>query len=161
MGIFKSILRLFQGEKTQSVPNTPDTNSSQHFIDRWEKERQARVASYEQELKLWLLQLLKEKKELRFNWESGNDEAFVTFEDEDNMNENFESLQDYMIAALDIPDAGEFEMHGTGTIYIAGNAVRVTHESITKMIIDYDETTDEVIYGNNETDKGDIILFTI
>jgi hypothetical protein len=70
-------------------------------------------------------------------------------------------LEEYIIDKLDIPDAGEFTMNGSGMIYIADNAVKAKYSSIMKAVIDYDETTEEEIYSEEEQSSDDKVLFDI
>ncbi len=111
-----------------------------------------------------LVKLLKEKTEIKFSWESGGDEAFLTFEDfaaEAQNHENYE-LEDFIIEKLDIPSAGEFSMKGVGILYIADNKVRAKYVSEMKEVVDYDEEKEEEIYGDEEIkDEGDEILFAV
>jgi hypothetical protein len=155
MGILNDLSRLLFGNKTTAAGQS----LSQH-LSRWEKERQERMQVVEGTLKPWVLNLLKEKGELTFSWESGNDEAFVTFdaftEAEEN---NFMELEEYMVDRLEIPDAGEFQMNGSGTVYMDGGIARVKYTSVMKEIVDYNEKTDEVVYGEEMQDGGERMLF--
>ena len=62
---------------------------------------------------------------------------------------------------LEIPDAGEFRMDGSGTLYLADNLVKAKYSSILKGITDYDEDTDAVTYSEEEHDSGDKVLFMV
>src|SRR5688572_14670893 len=76
----------------------------------WEKERQEKMAGAEVRLRSWVVSLVKEKGSLPFSWESGNDEGFVTFPDNDDVNDaRFNDLEEYIVDKLDIPSAGEFQ----------------------------------------------------
>jgi hypothetical protein len=132
------------------------------FMARRERERQERIKEAESNLKDWIVLSLKERGSLSFTWESGNDEAFITFKDSNEAErENFEQLEEYIIDKLDIPDAGEFRMDGSGLLYIANNLIKAKYSSIMKGITDYDEETDSVTYSEEEHDSGDKVLFMI
>jgi hypothetical protein len=149
---------LGKGQSQKQMPIQPNNN----YLQQWEKEREKRVIEAEARLKNWILALLKQKGTLSFSWESGGDEAFVTFADRtDADEEKFQDMEEYIVNKLDIPDAGEFQMNGNGKIYIENNLVRVKYSSTIKEIIDYDEETEEEIYSNEEQDSGDQILFSI
>lgn len=70
-------------------------------------------------------------------------------------------LEEYIMDKLDIPSAGEFSMTGSGSIYLAGNTVKLKHSSVIKELVDYNEETEEEIYGGEEvTSSGDEVIFT-
>jgi hypothetical protein len=132
------------------------------IMARREREQNERIAAAEVRLKEWLGFMLREKGDLEFTWDSGNDEAFVTFKAKTEAEEdNFCDLEEYIIDKLDIPDAGEFQMNGRGTIYIGGDSVRARYSSTMKAIVDYDEATEKEIYSEEERDSGDKILFSV
>ena len=129
---------------------------------KWEQERKERMIQTEANIKDWLVKLVKEKKELPFSWESGNDEAFLSFKDYAEWDSNnFEDLEGYIIDKLDIPDAGEFEMTGEGIIYSDGKSIKAKYHSVIKELVDFNEETEEEIYGEEIKDKGDVVLFMI
>jgi len=133
-----------------------------NYRDRWEKERLERIVAAEGKLKDWIIVSVRTRGSLAFSWESGNDEAFVTFKDYDEASkENFQELEDYVIDKLNIPDAGEFQMNGQGTIYIADGLVKTSYSSIMKELLDYDEETQTEVYSEEEQDSGDKVLFGI
>jgi hypothetical protein len=68
-------------------------------------------------------------------------------------------LGEFIVDCFDIPDAGEFEMNGSGTIYLSGNLIRAKYSSVTKLLVDFDEETDEETYTEEEHDSGDQVLF--
>jgi len=132
------------------------------FMARWERERNEEIKKAEEKLKDWIILSIRERGSLTFTWESGNDEAFVTFKDNNEAEEdNFQDLEEYIVVKLDIPDAGEFRMDGSGTLYLADNLVKAKYSSIIKGVIDYDEETDTQIYSEEEHDSGDKVLFMV
>lgn len=155
MSLFKSIFDKLLGT-SNSAPQTND------FMSRWEKERQENIVKAQAEIKEWLTEKVKEKGTLNFSWESGNDEAFLEFEEyNDAEQDQYQTLEMYIIDSLEIPDAGSFQMTGNGTLYIADKVMKVVHSSILREIVDYDEKTNEEIFGNSDEDKGEVDLFTI
>ena len=159
MDIINFLKSLFSGKKASGVPGSP-VNSN--YLARWEKEREERMVAAEAVLKDWIIKLLTERNGLPFSWESGSDEAFVTFEGLDDSSEDIvEDLQQFIIDKLEIPDAGEFEMNGKGTIYLENNLVRVKYSSIMKAIVDFNEETEEEVFSDEELDSGDQVLFAI
>ncbi|EHQ25039.1 hypothetical protein [Mucilaginibacter paludis] len=143
-------------------PKGAAKSTTNDYMQRWEEDRRKSIKATEQRLGNWIIALVNQKGSLPFSWESGNDEAFLTFTDFTEAEEdNFMDLEQYIINKLDIPDAGEFEMTGSGTIYITGNSVRVKYSSTIKGVIDYDEETDQEIYSEEEQDSGDELLFSI
>ena len=60
-----------------------------------------------------------------------------------------------------IPSAGEFQMNGKGNISIEDGNVRVKYSSIMKETVDYIEETEEEIFGEEEYDEGDVVLFSV
>lgn len=160
MSLISNLLKKLFGEN--SKPSERLSPSNDNYMARWEKEREERIIAAEERLKDWLITSLKEKGNLSFSWESGNDEAFVTFQDKSDTNEdNFEDLEEYIIDKLDIPAAGEFQMNGKGTIYIESNFARVKYSSIMKAIIDFNEETEEEIFSEEEHDSDDKVLFAV
>lgn len=132
------------------------------FMARWERERNEKIKKAEEKLKDWIILSIRERGSLAFTWESGNDEAFVTFKDNNEAEEdNFQDLEEYIVVKLDIPDAGEFRMDGSGTLYLADNLVKAKYSSIIKGITDYDEETDAETYSEEEHDSGDKVLFMV
>lgn len=160
MNLFKRIWQYITGNNKEQKDIIP-APSATGYLERWEQERQKRIAAAEVVLKPWLSAKVKEKGELSFKWESGGDEAFVTFDNKNEDEENlFFDLEGYIIDKLDIPDAGEFTMTGNGVIYSNHNEIRVRYSSVLRGIIDFDEEKEEEIYGEEEKDNADIILFT-
>lgn len=132
---------------------------------KWGKGKEEKMKIIENRLKGWLIEYLKEKNTLSFTWESGGDEAFVTVEDKDyidndiyNSEHDFD-LEDYIIDKLNIPDAGEFQMNGSGIIYMENNFVKVKYSSTMRATIDFDEKTGEEIFSEEELDSGNKVLF--
>jgi hypothetical protein len=160
MSLISKFLDFFSGNNQQEIKSTKPTNN---YVSVWENERNERIKASEERLKNWLITILKEKEKLPFSWKSGNDEAFVTFQDTNDVEENnFQDLEEYMIDKLEIPDAGEFQMKGIGKIYLSGSIVGVKYSSTMKEIIDFNEETEEEIYSEvEEQDSGDIILFAV
>ena len=154
--------RLFGGffKKNDREQQTPVDSGD--FMERWERKRKERIAAAENDLKPWIIDRLIADKTIDFTWESGNDEAFVTFTNHTDQDENlFMELEGYVVDTLQIPDAGEFAMTGKGSIYLADKTVRIRHASVLKYLTDYNEETEEEIWGEEETDSGDTILFSI
>jgi hypothetical protein len=147
-------------QKNNKKPAQAEIDADE-YIARAEKERQERIRSAELRLKDWIVALIAEKGSLQFSWESGNDEAFVTFKDwSEPEADTFQDLEEFIVDKLGIPDAGEFEMTGSGMIYLDGNMVKAKYSSAMKAIIDYDEKTDQVVYSEEEEkDNGDEVLF--
>ena len=93
MGLINDLLKKIFGNDQQK--NEPTNAANTNAMARWEKEREERIIAAEGRLKDWVAASLKEKGSLSFSWESGNDEAFVTFEDKTGENEeNFEDLEE-------------------------------------------------------------------
>lgn len=165
MGLLSSFLGKLFGNNSQTtyVAKQPEpSKEANDYMTRWEKERQERIKAGDEKIKGWLLALIKQKGTLPFTWESGNDEAFVTFQDETEAEEDdFQYLGEHIVDCLNIPDAGEFEMNGSGTIYITGNAIRAKYSSVIKAVIDFDEKTEQEIYTEEEHDSGDKVLFSL
>ncbi|GAO43119.1 hypothetical protein [Flavihumibacter petaseus] len=160
MGLISSVIKFIFGQRQQQANGKVPVSNG--YLSRWEKERQARIAAAEAQLKPWIGEVLKEEGELSFSWESGNDEAFVTFQNSDEARaDNFEDLEFYIIDKLDIPDAGEFQMNGSGTVFLAGNSVKVKYSSIMKEVVDFNEETEEEIYGEQIVDGDEIVLFVL
>lgn len=156
MGFFSD---LFGKSPKKEQPKPPQVED---WLARRERERQERMLEAGGKLKDWILKSVKERGSLNFSWESGGDEAFVTFVDKKESDEdNFEELEYYIIDKLEIPDAGEFKMNGSGKIYIANNEARVEYRSTMKGVVDYNEETQEEIYSEEEQESGDKVLFTI
>lgn len=148
------------GLEIKTVKITP--SRLQEIQAQRERERQERISASEAELKDWIILTVKEKGGIPFSWESGNDEGFVTFTDKSNAEEdNYDNLEAYIIDKLDIPCAGEFEMNGNGTIYIADSFVRAKYRSTYKEVVDYNEETNEAVYNEGETDSGDKAMFPV
>lgn len=160
MGLIDKLFGNLFGKSTQT-PKSPEPATGD-YMARWEKERQERIQAAELRLKDWVATMVKEKGGLPFTWESGNDEAFVTFKDSSEAEqENFQDLEEYIVDKLNIPDAGEFEMTGSGTVYIDDNFVKAKYSSTMKAIIDYDEETEQEVYSEEEEDSGDKVLFSL
>jgi hypothetical protein len=159
MGLINLFKKLF-GSAPQKVA-APERTANDFFAQR-EKERQERMHDSEQRLRSWIVAVLNEKGGLPFTWESGNDEAFVTFKDSTEAeSDNFQELEEYIIDKLEIPDAGEFEMTGSGTVYLHENLIKAKYSSIMRGVIDYDEENDRSIYSEEEQDSGDRVLFAM
>lgn len=160
MGFFDKLFGGLFGKRGPKGASPQPT--SQYYMTEMEKERQQQIQAAELRLKDWIIALVNEKGSLPFTWESGSDEAFVTFADRTEAQEdNFDDLEQYIVDKLSIPDAGEFNMTGSGTVYIQDNFVRAKYSSSMKAIVDYDEQTDEAIYGEEEQNSGDEVLFSV
>ncbi len=129
---------------------------------KWDREKQQRLSEIASNLKEWLVELLKDKKELAFSWECGNDEATMSFTDYAEWDSNnFEDLEYFLIEKLSIPGHGEFEMKGKGVVYISGDLVKASYQSSIKAVIDYDAEAEKEIFSEAEEDNGDKVLFAI
>ena len=160
MGLFNNLMKkLFGGNQQKAESVTEPVNN---YMERWEHERKERISSAETKLKDWLALYVKENRNLEFSWESGNDEGFVTFQDSASIGEDrLDQMESYIIDKLDIPAAGEFQMNGSGFIYLDNNLIKVKYSSIMKALVDFDEKTEEEIYSEEEHDSGDVVLFAI
>ncbi|SFW61234.1 hypothetical protein [Chitinophaga sancti] len=171
MNAFKSFFDKLLGNKASqafpentSLPKTKPGAAFNYndFRAEHEKKRLTSIQEGEAAIKDWLIARVKEKGTMNFSWESGNDEALVEFNEyNDAEQEQFDTLEWYIINLLDIPDAGEFKMIGNGSFYSADNAIKLMHSSTLREIVDYDEKTGDEVYGKSDEDKGDILLFTI
>jgi hypothetical protein len=85
MSFIKKLLSSLFGNGKPKQPRTeyiPQPRPAvENYMDRWERERNERIRSAEEKIKDWLVASLKEKGKMEFSWESGNDEAFVTFKE--------------------------------------------------------------------------------
>lgn len=164
MGLLNNLFQKLFGKPIEAK-NTSQATQVENYMERWERERQSRITEAENNLKDWIIKHLKEKGSLPFSWESGNDEAFVTFKDAANTSGDEEAkffdMEQYMIDKLDIPDAGEFQMNGNGTITIDNNNAIVKYSSTVKMLLDFNEETEEEIYSEEEKESGEKILFSL
>jgi hypothetical protein len=159
MGLLNNLFGKLFGNKAQQAEPAPPVATD--YMARWDRERQERMQAAELRLKDWLVAAVREKGSLSFTWESGNDEAFVTFPDSNESNERqFWDLEEYITDRLEIPDAGEFAMTGSGEVYIDGNVLRARYQSTMKAIVDYDEENEQEIYSDEEQDSGDTVLFS-
>ena len=158
MSIFKTLIsKLFGSNSSKS----PATYIPKPIVLSWQERQAERIIKAELELKDWLVGQLQQKQKIPFHWESGNDEAFVYFDDEPDDDDQFQYLGEYIVDKLDIPDAGEFEMNGTGVLYIENGAIRAKYSSTIKEAVDYDEERDEPVYGNEEQQSDDRIIMKI
>ena len=160
MNFISKLLHQLFGRREQAMEPPPPVRSS--FMEMYEKQRLERIMNAEASLKDWLIRSLRQSGTMPFHWESGNDEAFVTFENKTGTDEeSYEELEQYIVDKLNIPDAGEFQMNGMGEIYLSDQTAKVKYSSTLKAIIDFDETTNEEIYSEEERDSGDLVLFPI
>lgn len=160
MGLFNNLLKkIFGGTEQKTDQGNQEVNN---YMQRWERERQERISASELRLKEWLVLNVKENRNIEFSWESGNDEGFVTFQDSEAIGQDrLDDLESYIVDKLDIPSAGEFQMNGSGFIYLDNNLIKVKYSSIMKSLVDFDEQTEEEIYSEEEHDSGDVVLFAI
>src|SRR5581483_7119779 len=126
MGLINRFLKLFGGNNQQPQPQQPQpkqpqqpqqqahpqATQSEKPMNRWERERLERIESVEAKLKDWIIITIQEKEGLAFSWESGHDEGFLSFDNNDGIDEdNYNALEGYLFDLLDIPSAGEFQMN--------------------------------------------------
>lgn len=165
MSIINNLLAKLFGrrqEQKATTMNTQTSNQHSDFIPSWRQEDMKRMNAMELEIRNWLITTLKELGSLPFSWESGNDEAFITFKDwSEAQGYEFETLEEYIILKLDIPDAGEFNMTGEGIIYIENGQVKAKFSSLMKEVTDYNEETEQEIYGEEIVSTGNELLFVI
>ena len=166
MSIFNFFSNLFS--KKNNFPNATDLETFQPLtddnLDAWEKEQLLRTNELEIKVKDRFVNLIRSKNNrLKFSWDSGNDEAFLNFEGYENTfdNEEFWELEEYLILKLEIPDAGEFEMHGEGFLMIENKRVVANFWSTLRFMEDYDEEKEEEIWSEAETEKKIEKLFKI
>jgi len=165
MGLINKFLdKLFGNRPTQAAAPSTQSPAQQQpvedFYSKWQRKRMERAAELEVQLKDWLIATIKRKGSIAFSWESGNDEAFVDYElSKEEEPEAVGSLETYIVFKLDIPDAGEFNMTGSGSFYIDGGHVRIKYNSVMKDIVDYDEENGREIYNNEVVDSGEMVLF--
>ena len=84
-----------------------------------------------------IAQLLQQGQVLTVGWDCGGDESFVTAElNGVEQPANYGDAQDfyvlldrYITELLDLPDVGEFNMHGTGRIFLDGKQVILEYQS--------------------------------
>ncbi len=161
MSIIRKLLRLFTGDKQPQDAAIPDPGVHNMPLS-WSRGNDEETRAIEQQIKDWLVTTLRKKEALAFSWESGSDEAFLSFSDATEADQKyFYDLEDYLIRRLDIPSAGEFEMNGKGTIRITGTTVKVQYSSVIRELIDYDEANEQEVYGEEEQDSGELVLFSI
>lgn len=166
MSIFNFISDLFS--KKNEFPNASDLETYQPLtnenLDEWERELKSRINVLELKVKDRMVDFIKSNdNHLKFSWDSGNDEAFLNFEGYNNSfdNEEFWELEEYLILKLEIPDAGEFEMHGEGFLTIENDIVAADFWSTMRFMEDYDEEKDEEIWSETQTEKKVEKLFQI
>lgn len=138
------------------------TPLTEENLEAWRKKEQEKKSSLEKKVKETIIEQIKEQNNsLKFSWDSGNDEAFLTFENNktDIDEEKSWEIEEYLILKLEIPDAGEFEMHGEGFLYIENNSVFANYWSTLKFLEDYDEEKDEEIWSEAEVEKNISELF--
>jgi hypothetical protein len=128
----------------------------------WMGEQTRRTSQFERDNGSWVVNKIKAHNGLAFSWESGGDEAFVTFADFSADDEDkFQLMEEYIVNKLDIPDAGEFNMTGQGNMYIEDKFVKAKYSSVIKEVVDFNEETETEVYGEEEEDSGDRKLFEI
>ncbi|MCW3169633.1 hypothetical protein OMO38_13990 [Chryseobacterium sp. 09-1422] len=166
MSIFNFFSNLFS--RKNDFQNASDLQtfqpSADYNPDAWEKEQLSRINELELKIKDRFVDLIRSKNNhLKFSWDSGNDEAFLNFEGHENTfdNEEFWELEEYLILKLDIPDAGEFEMHGEGFLTIENHTIVADFWSTLRFMEDYDEEKEEEIWSEAETEKKVEKLFQI
>ena len=126
------------------------------------REQTLRSSQFERDNGSWVVDKIKAHNGLAFSWESGGDEAFVTFADFSADDEDkFQLMEEYIVNKLEIRDAGEFSMTGQGSMYIEGRFVKAKYSSVIKEVVDFNEETETEVYGVAEEDSGDRKLFEI
>ncbi|WP_312075777.1 hypothetical protein [Chryseobacterium sp.] len=166
MSLFKFFKNLFS--KENDFPKASELASYQPFTDenlnKWRKAQSAKARELEVKVKSKIVALINANdNHLKFSWDSGNDEAFLYFESKEEIFEEEElwELEEYMIVKLDIPDAGEFEMHGEGFLKIENSSAIADFWSTLKVMEDYDEENDQEIWSEIETEKKEEQLFQV
>lgn len=97
-----------------------------------------------QPIELQIITLLQAGRVITVNWDCGGDEGFVyTQIDGLEQQANFDDpndfpygLDQYLTAELELPDVGEFELHGKGRIFQEDKEVVIEYES---EYTDYDD----------------------
>ena len=108
-------------------------------------------------------QLLRAGHTITVRWDCGGDESFVyTSVDDQELESAYSEVNDfpydlerYLTEELDLPDAGEFSMSGSGQFFLTGNAVGLEYRSEAKSYYDddeldpqfYEQFTDEELLG--------------
>ncbi|RAJ74968.1 hypothetical protein CLV59_11014 [Chitinophaga dinghuensis] len=165
--------RIFGEKKPEQQPETPINSNEPDFESEFESDYDYepepdtlnRIDPYTLKLeaifKDWLIDKLRDNNALDFSFEGGGDEGFITFENPTDETEMYNSLDEYLFYILKIPTVGECYMNGSGTLYIADNIVKVKYSSTLNQSYDYNEETDEIIYGEKVTlGGGDLELFS-
>lgn len=119
----------------------------------------------QQEIKKWLLGHLNANREVTVRWDCGGDEAFVypaiDGEDVDSSDKIHQEFEQFLIDALDIPDAGEFEMQGEGTIFLEDGEILIEYTTEGKVMMDYDEVNKKAIWKDLAEETNESILFEV
>lgn len=161
MSIINKLLRLFTGNKQPQSAAAADPAVPERPFS-WSRSNDEETRAMELRIKAWLVAWLRRQGPMPFSWESGSDEAFLSFSEPAGADQQyFYDLEDYLIRKLDIPSAGEFAMNGNGTVRITGNTVKVQYSSAIRELIDYDEVNEKEVYGAEEPDSGELVLFTV
>ena len=118
-----------------------------------------------QDIKNWLLSHLNANRKVTVKWDCGGDESFVyPYIDgvevgyDDEIHDVFEQ---FLIAELDIPDAGEFSLQGQGTIFIEDGKIVIEHSAEGTATIDYDEETEQEIFETISEPLTKDVLFEV
>lgn len=119
---------------------------------QWEKAKQ--------ESREWLLQYLLNNEALTFTMECGGDEALLYFDEPMEWNIE-EPIYTIVVEGLDIPDAGEFSLTGGGALWLEGKVVKGKYNGLMRESVDYNEETEEEIFGREFTYGKEAVLFHI
>lgn len=160
MSLISRIFEKLFARKTATPGHVPSGDGLPVVPTSWEQQQQQSLKDFELSKGSWVADKIKTHNGLAFSWESGNDEAFVTFANSTKDDEDmFFPLEEYVVSKLEIPDAGEFSMTGQGTLYIEGDFVKAKYSSVMKVLTDFNEETQTEVYGEEYKDSDDRKLF--
>jgi hypothetical protein len=113
------------------------------------------------QLQNWLIELL-QTNEVSIKWNCGFDDAIIhVYTNTTPISDNLmlEKFEDFLIAILELPDAGEFKMTGEGSVYKKGDEIFISFQSESKDLVDFDEIEEKEIWENVVKKSGEIRLF--
>lgn len=152
MNFLQRLLRRFLGKRNQHDHHKPapppPVEVTADMLASLQREDEERADSLLPEIRPLVLRHLAAQPALSFTWESGGDESFVYFPGMSaEQEEECWPLGEYLTFRLEIPDAGEFQMRGRGELFQKDGAVWARYSSVLRETIDYDEKTEQEIYG--------------